>query len=1827
MKKIKNLLVIGIVSLLLASIVFSADSNNRQSFYLKCVAATSNVANAVYVTAATWIQATAGTWSWNTGSNWYTNGIPTNGVNTSVTFFPSIGTYISNNITIVNDPAPIYVTTNFIYQQEQITFTNYNKTEILTNFPALVIFTQNQYSSFISTNGFDLRFWSGTPYASSNLNYEIDNWNINTNSYVWVQIPLLTSNTTIYATWGDSLNSSQQAYTTNGATWSNGFAAVWHMNQTNVVDSTLHIANGTSSNNTNTVGMADGAQGFNGSNAYIRTPTFSLPSPLTVEAWTYALSLADLNSAGSLVQKSPVNAEWSLFFKSGVLKWRGVGTTLDVNYTMPSAGWHHCVGQAVGTNASLYVDGSLKTTGPSTAIPNGSGTIQLGTIDSGQYTYWLKGIEDEVRISTVARSSNWLWATYQNIASNSAFQPYSSIQSTNTVIPYLVTNFIANSLTFNGTTVQNYSMPITFNGYSRNVTLTNFPVLVIMTNIFGFNSTNGYDLIFTDNTQTNILNYEIDTFTSTNGLIWVQVPYLTSNTVIYANWGGTNLPIQQVYTTNGSTWSANYGAVWHLGTTKDSSTNQVALTFTSSSITSGGLIDGCASITGTTPYVSSPASITNFPLTMSVWYKFNATNWANNTGPIFISAYDPSSLNEFWIDFYMGSGVNQLRNIAQHSGTYGGIYNATPDTNIWHLITSIFPSAGTSQLFIDGKLVTFTSASGSVTPTGISKFAIGGFIYNGSTWYDVPFNGLEDEARFSSIARSTNWVWAEYQNMASNNLFQSYGQVSIIASSTTITIGSTTNSWTLSGITPSINCNTLDYSSNICNIVFNPLINLGANTTINSNGNANFYFGGLSGNYTLTKTGTCSSVFNNVTISNLVLNQGIFGSSTLLSLGDIPNPVGNVTLNNGTLIVTNNGNAQMVVGKTGLGTLNLSGGNMIVDQLIVTNNNRTLQTTNSIINFNVTNGTVSILNGMTIYPVSNTEFNIRGTWSILGGNSIIQNYNAFVPVLTVGNNVTPGDKLVVSGSNTILTLNGSGGSQEAMDITPSCSLIVSNGAKLVNNLTSAMNMSDSSLCLVNSAIMSVAQGIYIGDNYHNGSGKDNSSLVVTNKSCLVAAGVEVGYYGLGFADNTNNSLIISDNSVCTNTAHFAVGESAASNGQAKNNRLVISGNSTLYSTSSQNIIGSGHNGDGGAGAGYTNQNNYAVVTGTGSLWYITKNLTVGDAPNLSPSWSSGNSLIISNGGTVVAGSLIISSTGANIGVATNNGILIDNGYLYVTNTSPLQVGAIGQGYITVQNGGLLEVNNSITNGGSGSYVTNNNSTFQFASGTPTIYPNGFGNIAISNGIISFRGITNADILCNKSGKPLDPTNKIAYFGNNTFELNSATNIITNQVYSFSTGSSTNWTNLILANGSQYRGGSITFGSGGSLIVQGLSNSVVTNVSFTVGSTNQFIISSTNNYGNMNVVTGAVNLTNSILNINDAGFIGTTGQVFTLWHPISPGAIVGTYSNLPQGTLISTYTNRYIISYNGGINSNDIILTVANIATNFTLVAPLLSGNATINSLTTLNGNIYAGTYPNGNLLQWNGSNAWTSVAPLYASESSISPILTYSGTVYGCSYANGNLLQWNGSNAWTSVAPKYVGSLHSDQSMDSMIIYSNLIFASGSQTHELLQWNGSNAWVSRALDAGYGQMYSLAIFNNQLYAGTGNGSLLKWNGSNALTQVAVPYLSQSRIYCMNVFNGNLYAGTYPNGYLFQWNGSNAWTNTVTTQYGGEYPSVGAMTALNNQLYVGTSGGLLLRWDGISSTWFLTCSKYASEAPINCLTIFNGYIYAGTSPNGNLLWAH
>ena len=296
---------------------------------------------------------------------------------------------------------------------------------------------------------------------------------------------------------------------------------------------------------------------------------------------------------------------------------------------------------------------------------------------------------------------------------------------------------------------------------------------------------------------------------------------------------------------------------------------------------------------------------------------------------------------------------------------------------------------------------------------------------------------------------------------------------------------------------------------------------------------------------------------------------------------------------------------------------------------------------------------------------------------------------------------------------------------------------------------------------------------------------------------------------------------------------------------------------------------------GGAGA-LSVVTNYALAVTVGLNLSARNTLTITNA--MVKGSSSGTSSYIGNNSSsntmnIMAGGSYSGIGGffeMGVGASTGN-VLNINGGLFAT-ASRLYVGRNAGNcgnQVTVTNGGVLEAAwlNCNDASGTGNSITNCGGVFQFIDYNPTISPNPFGTIVINGGSVSFRGIANADVFCNGSGKALDSASKLAWAGKNAFRLNSATNNSTGQAYTFAdSGSPTNFVRLELLNNSLYRGGAVTIGDNGGLTVSNGVSTVGSNLTFSASSTLTVDLSSTNAFGGL-VVDGNVALNGCTLAIN------------------------------------------------------------------------------------------------------------------------------------------------------------------------------------------------------------------------------------------------------------------------------------------------------------------------------------------------------------------------
>jgi len=328
-----------------------------------------------------------------------------------------------------------------------IAFRGYDRGEILSNFvskvllhPAIPGFSYNQ---FASPSGQDLRFEDDEGHL---LYHEIEQWNPVGTSTVWVQIPRLHTGTVMHASWGSSDNRDAPPYTTNGAVWSQGFEAVYHLGETNGTrrDSSTRRRDGLPFGNpTHAAGMAGRSTSFDGNGSYIEMPStfarFNGFVDLTVEFWFKADEVAP----SANWQFSPVmfqgNGEsaWMITFGDGFagntlgnrVDQGGWTTTVHVA-NVQTGRWYHLTSRYTPTgtgNWQLFLDGSNVAKGTRTGLigflteKNAIGGNTVG-IDR-----WFDGAIDEVRISSAPRSTNWIHASWMNLARHTNMLQYGSV--------------------------------------------------------------------------------------------------------------------------------------------------------------------------------------------------------------------------------------------------------------------------------------------------------------------------------------------------------------------------------------------------------------------------------------------------------------------------------------------------------------------------------------------------------------------------------------------------------------------------------------------------------------------------------------------------------------------------------------------------------------------------------------------------------------------------------------------------------------------------------------------------------------------------------------------------------------------------------------------------------------------------------------------------------------------------------------------------------------------------------------------------------------------------------------------------------------------------------------------------------------------------------------------------------------------------------------------------------------------------------------------------------------------------------------------------------
>jgi hypothetical protein len=283
-------------------------------------------------------------------------------------------------------------------------------------FPLLVRLRKDFFNfSQAKAQGEDIRFSTGT---GAPLAYQVEEWDAaNGTAGIWVRIPTIKGNARqeIKLYWGkaDAASESSGAAVFNE---SNGYLSVWHMDDP-VKDEvgTLESKDTGTTSSSGMIGKSRHFPGGRGINCGERITAYpSDASPHSSEAWfraenpnTTILAWGNEEARGKVVMQfaSPPHINMDCYFSGGNV---ASGTTI------PMSQWTHVVHTYRNGESRIYVNGVLDGANTSRGSPLAIKNPARMYIGGWHNNFNFVGDIDEVRISKVTRSAEWVKLQYEN---------------------------------------------------------------------------------------------------------------------------------------------------------------------------------------------------------------------------------------------------------------------------------------------------------------------------------------------------------------------------------------------------------------------------------------------------------------------------------------------------------------------------------------------------------------------------------------------------------------------------------------------------------------------------------------------------------------------------------------------------------------------------------------------------------------------------------------------------------------------------------------------------------------------------------------------------------------------------------------------------------------------------------------------------------------------------------------------------------------------------------------------------------------------------------------------------------------------------------------------------------------------------------------------------------------------------------------------------------------------------------------------------------------------------------------------------------------------
>ena len=377
------------------------------------------------------------TWNWykddadqshnynNVSLNWSTPGLKhviVNATNTNGT-----SPIITWNVTVENTVNTSYFTYHKIITINQTMINQSIGTGI---YPLLVSTTDTDLRDNAQADGDDIVF-----FASDNttlLSYEQEFWNSTTGELVeWVGVTDITNVTYIVMWYNNSTIANSENAT---GVWDSNFKLVQHLNETpagTTYDSTSNNNDGTTVNMTSAdqvSGQVDGSLDFDGDDH------ISLTSQAIDNNVAFTISTWMNGTDGDIAYGEGYDgdADWAMFL--GIegsspysarfyIKESGTWKALTKGTTQINDSYHHVtLSQTNKSYRTIYIDGQPEETTTTTYGDMSTlNTANIGVLERSTYGSYFVGGLDELRVSDIARSAEWIETEYNNTASPELF--------------------------------------------------------------------------------------------------------------------------------------------------------------------------------------------------------------------------------------------------------------------------------------------------------------------------------------------------------------------------------------------------------------------------------------------------------------------------------------------------------------------------------------------------------------------------------------------------------------------------------------------------------------------------------------------------------------------------------------------------------------------------------------------------------------------------------------------------------------------------------------------------------------------------------------------------------------------------------------------------------------------------------------------------------------------------------------------------------------------------------------------------------------------------------------------------------------------------------------------------------------------------------------------------------------------------------------------------------------------------------------------------------------------------------------------------------------